>query len=109
MYQTPFADRVRNEAGIPTIAVGAISEADHVNSIIAAGRADLCAIARPHLANPAWTLLESAKIGYTDIAWPKQYRSAKQQLERNLERERTMQAQGAGLSALEQANRALGV
>ncbi len=109
MYQTPFADRIRNEAGIPTIAVGAISEADHVNSIIAAGRADLCAIARPHLANPAWTLLEAAKIGYTDVAWPKQYRSAKQQLERNLERERTAAAQGAGLSALEQANRALGV
>jgi len=109
MYQTPFADRIRNEAGIPTIAVGAISEADHVNSIIAAGRADLCAVARPHLANPAWTLLESAKIGYTDVAWPKQYRSAKQQLERNLERERAAAAQGAGLSALEQANRALGV
>ena len=53
MFQTPFADRVRNEAGIATIAVGAISEADHVNSIIAAGRADLCAVARPHLANPA--------------------------------------------------------
>jgi len=109
MYQTPFADRIRNEAGIPTIAVGAISEADHVNSIIAAGRADLCAVARPHLANPAWTLLESAKIGYTEVAWPKQYRSAKVQLERNLERERTAAAQGAGLSALEQANRALGV
>ncbi len=60
MYQTPFADRIRNEAGIPTIAVGAISEADHVNSIIAAGRADLCAVARPHLANPAWTLQEAA-------------------------------------------------
>jgi anthraniloyl-CoA monooxygenase len=89
MYQTPFADRIRNEAGIATIAVGAISEADHVNSIIAAGRADLCAIARPHLANPAWTLLEAAKIGYHDLPWPKQYRSAKAQLERNLERERT--------------------
>ena len=88
MFQTPFADRVRNEAGIATIAVGAISEADHVNSIIAAGRADLCAIARPHLANPAWTLMESAKIGYTEIPWPKQYRAAKSQLERNLERER---------------------
>ena len=74
MFQTPFADRVRNEAGIATIAVGAISEADHVNSIIAAGRADLCAIARPHLANPAWTLNEAAKIGYFDIAWPKHYR-----------------------------------
>jgi len=92
MFQTPFADRVRNEAGIATIAVGAISEADHVNSIIASGRADLCAVARPHLANPAWTLLESAKIGYTDVPWPKQYRAAKQQLERNLERERAATA-----------------
>ncbi|HEX4234439.1 MAG TPA: bifunctional salicylyl-CoA 5-hydroxylase/oxidoreductase [Caldimonas sp.] len=109
MYQTPFADRIRNEAGIATIAVGAISEADHVNSIIAAGRADLCAIARPHLANPSWTLLEAAKIGVTEIDWPKQYRSAKQQLERNLEREKQMAAQGGGLSAVEQANRALGV
>jgi anthraniloyl-CoA monooxygenase len=109
MYQTPFADRIRNEAGIATIAVGAISEADHVNSIIAAGRADLCAIARPHLANPAWSLLEAAKIGYLDVDWPVQYRSAKQQLERNLERERAATAQAVGLSPLEQANRALGV
>ena len=109
MFQTPFADRVRNEAGIATIAVGAISEADHVNSIIAAGRADLCAIARPHLANPAWTLMESAKIGYPDVAWPRQYRAAKLQLERNLERERAAAAQGGGASAIEQANKALGV
>jgi len=109
MYQTPFADRIRNEVGIPTIAVGAISEADHVNSIIAAGRADLCAVARPHLANPAWTLLEAAKIGVTDVPWPKQYRSAKVQLERNLEREKSMAAQAGGASPLEQANRALGV
>lgn len=109
MFQTPFSDRVRNEAGIATIAVGAISEADHVNSIIAAGRADLCAVARPHLANPAWTLTEAAKIGYLDVQWPKQYRAAKLQLERNLERERTLAAQGTGLSALAQANRALGV
>ena len=109
MYQTPFSDRIRNEAGIPTIAVGAISEADHVNSIIAAGRADLCAIARPHLANPAWTLQEAARIGYTGVEWPKPYRSAKQQLERNLERERAAAAQVTGLTALEQANRALGV
>jgi anthraniloyl-CoA monooxygenase len=109
MYQTPFADRIRNEAGIPTIAVGAISEADHVNSIIAAGRADLCAVARPHLANPAWTLMEAAKIGYMDVQWPKQYRAAKTQLERNLEREKAMAAQAAGLSPLEQANLAQGV
>ncbi|MFM2053639.1 MAG: hypothetical protein RL456_1676 [Pseudomonadota bacterium] len=93
MFQTPFADRVRNEAGIPTIAVGAISEADHVNSIIAAGRADLCAVARPHLANPAWTLTEAARIGWLDVAWPRQYASAKVQLERNLERERLAAAQ----------------
>jgi anthraniloyl-CoA monooxygenase len=90
MYQTPFADRIRNEAVIPTIAVGAIYEADHVNSIIAAGRADLCAVARPHLANASWTLMEAAKIGYTELPWPKQYRSGKSQLERNLEREKAM-------------------
>ena len=81
MYQTPFADRIRNQAGIATIAVGAISEADHVNSIISAGRADLCAVARPHLANPAWTLQEAAKIGFTDTAWPVQYQSGKTQME----------------------------
>ena len=88
MYQTPFADRVRQEAGIATIAVGAISEADHVNSILAAGRADLCAVARPHLANPAWTLTEAARIGYTDIEWPSAYASAKPQLESIFARER---------------------
>jgi len=98
MYQTPFADRIRNEAGIATIAVGAIFEADHANSIIAAGRADLCAIARPHLANPAWTLNEAAKIGYPDIEWPKQYRTAKIQLERNIERDRQAAAANAGLT-----------
>jgi len=87
MFQTPFADRIRNEVGIATMAVGAISEADHVNSIIAAGRADLCAVARPHLANPAWTLTEAAKIGYTPIAWPQQYRAGKTQLEANFARE----------------------
>ena len=86
LFQTPFSDRIRNEVGIPTIAVGAISEADHVNSIIAAGRADLCAIARPHLADPAWTLHEAAKIGLTDIGWPKQYRSGKAQYEADLQR-----------------------
>ncbi len=107
MFQTPFSDRVRNEAGIATIAVGAISDADQVNSIIAAGRADLCAVARPHLANPAWTLMEAAKIGYLDLAWPKQYRAAKVQLERNLERERAAAAQAGASLAL--ANRALGV
>jgi anthraniloyl-CoA monooxygenase len=86
MFQTPFADRVRNEAGVRTIAVGAISEADHVNSIIAAGRADLCAVARPHLANPSWTMQEAARIGYTDLNWHKAYVSGKRQMESNFER-----------------------
>ena len=67
MYQTPFADRIRNEVGIATMAVGAIFEPDHVNSIIAAGRADLCALARPHLADPYWTLHAAAQLGYRDM------------------------------------------
>jgi anthraniloyl-CoA monooxygenase len=86
MYQTPFSDQIRNETGIATIAVGNIFEADHVNSIIAAGRADLCAIARPHLADPAWTLHAAAQLGYGDAVWPKQYLTGKVQLERNLAR-----------------------
>jgi anthraniloyl-CoA monooxygenase len=86
MYQTPFSDRIRNEVDVATIAVGAISEADHANSIIAAGRADLCAIARPHLADPAFVLHEAARIGYEGVAWPKQYLSARRQYETNLAR-----------------------
>ncbi len=106
MFQTPFSDRVRNEAGIATIAVGAISEADHVNGIIAAGRADLCAVSRPHLANPAWTLNEAARIGYFDVEWPRQYQAGKTQLERNLERERAAAAQAGGPSPLQRAQQA---
>jgi anthraniloyl-CoA monooxygenase len=86
MYQTPFADRIRNEVGIPTVAVGAIFEADHVNMVIAAGRADLCALARPHLADPAWTLHEAAKIGHDAIAWPLQYLSGRSQYQTQLRR-----------------------
>jgi anthraniloyl-CoA monooxygenase len=86
MYQTPFADRIRNEVGIATVAVGAIFEADHVNMVIAAGRADLCAVARPHLADPAWTLHEAAKIGHDGIAWPVQYQSGRSQYLTNLKR-----------------------
>ncbi len=86
MYQTPFADRIRNEVGIATMAVGAIFEPDHVNSIIMAGRADLCALARPHLADPYWTLHAAAQLGYHDMPWPKQYLTGKAQLERNLAR-----------------------
>lgn len=86
MFQTPFADRVRNEAGVPTIAVGAITEADHVNGIIASGRADLCALSRPYLADPAWLLRETAQLGYRSVEWPKQYLFAKDQLERSIKR-----------------------
>ena len=86
MFQVPFSDQIRNELHVPTIAVGNIFEADHVNTIIAAGRADLCARARPHLADPAWTLHAAAEQGVKDIVWPKQYQGGKVQLERNLER-----------------------
>ena len=103
MFQTPFADRIRQEAGIATMAVGAISEADHVNSIIAAGRADLCAVARPHLANPAWTLTEAAKIGYQAQPWPVQYASAKGQMQANFQREQAQAAAAAGARAHETA------
>lgn len=95
MYQTPFADRVRNEAGIPTIAVGAIFEADHVNGIIASGRADLCALARPHLADASWTLREAARVGFRGIDWPQQYAAGKRQLETNFERAASMAQQDA--------------
>ncbi len=91
MYQTPFADRIRNEIGLATMAVGAIFEPDHVNSIIAAGRADLCAIARPHLADPYWTLHAAAQLGYTAMPWPPQYLNGKAQLERNLARQQEME------------------
>lgn len=86
MFQTPFSDRIRNEAGIATMAVGNIFEVDHVNSIIAAGRADLCCLARPHLADPYWTLRAAAQQGYKDIPWPDQYLTGKDQLERIMER-----------------------
>ncbi|WP_329054168.1 bifunctional salicylyl-CoA 5-hydroxylase/oxidoreductase [Streptomyces violaceus] len=76
-YQTPFADRIRRAAGVPVIAVGAISSWDDVNSLILAGRADLCALARPHLYDPHWTLHAAAEQGYTGpgVAWPAPYRA----------------------------------
>ena len=92
MYQTPFADRVRNEAGILTMAVGAIQEADHANSIIAAGRADLCAVARPHLADPAWTLHEAAKLQTRALRWPRPYESGRDQLYRETARQQALNA-----------------
>jgi len=89
MYQTPFADRIRNEAGVPTIAVGAITEADQVNGIIASGRADLCAVSRPHLADSAWLLRESARLGWHDVEWPKPLLWGKDQLERSFTRSKS--------------------
>ena len=86
LFQTPFSDLIRNEGGIPTIAVGAISEADHANSVIAAGRGDLCAIARAHLSDPAWTIHEAARIGAKNVSWPKQYASARGPYESSLAR-----------------------
>jgi anthraniloyl-CoA monooxygenase len=86
MYQTPFSDQVRNDLGIPTIAVGNITQPDQVNSIIAAGRADLCALARPHLSDPFWTLHAAAELGHTAQRWPPQYLTGKKQLEREISR-----------------------
>ena len=86
MFQTPFSDRIRNEAGMATMAVGNIYEPDHVNSILMAGRADLVCLARPHLANPYWTLHAAAALGDADIAWPDPYLAGRDQLYRLAER-----------------------
>jgi anthraniloyl-CoA monooxygenase len=82
MFQTPFSDRIRNEIGIATMAVGNITETDQINSIIAAGRADLCALARLHLSDPQFTLRAAAAQGYREQHWPAPYLSGKSQLER---------------------------
>jgi anthraniloyl-CoA monooxygenase len=71
-YQTPFSDRIRNRAGVVTIAVGAISSYDDVNTIILAGRADMCALGRAHLYDPAWTLHAAAEQDFA-VAWPVQF------------------------------------
>ena len=92
MFQTPFADRIRNEVGVPTMAVGNIFEADHVNSILVSGRADLCCLGRPHLADPNWTLRAGATLGHELQSWPVQYESGKDQLERNLAKEALLRA-----------------
>ena len=89
MFQTPFSDRIRNEAGLKTMAVGNIFEPDHVNSILMAGRADLVCLARPHLANPYWTLHAGAALGETQGHWPKPYEPGRDQLHRLAEREDT--------------------
>lgn len=89
MFQTPFSDRIRNEVGIATMAVGNIYLPDHVNSILMAGRADLVCLARPHLADPYWTLHAAARLGDTGVAWPDPYLAGRDQLYRLAERGET--------------------
>jgi anthraniloyl-CoA monooxygenase len=87
MFQTPFSDKLRNEGRLATMAVGNIYEPDHANSILAAGRADLVALGRPHLVDPMWTLRAAAALDYRDIHIPPQYLNGMSQLARNLKRE----------------------
>lgn len=87
MFQTPFSDRIRNEAGIPTMAVGNIYEPDHVNSILMAGRADLVCLARPHLADPYWTLHAAVQLGDRATDWPLPYLAGRDQARRLAERQ----------------------
>jgi anthraniloyl-CoA monooxygenase len=82
MFQTPFSDRIRNEIGMATMAVGNIFEPDHINSILMAGRADLVCLARPHLADPYWTLHAAAKLGDHGETWPQPYYPGRDQLYR---------------------------
>jgi anthraniloyl-CoA monooxygenase len=86
MFQTPFADRIRNEADMATMAVGNIYEPDHVNSILMAGRSDLVCLARPHLANPYWTLHAASALGDHDATWPAPYQPGRDQMWRLAER-----------------------
>jgi len=88
MYQTPFSDQIRNEAGVATMCVGNITTADQVNTILAAGRADLVALARPHLVDPFFTLKAAAWYGATDTHCPPQYLAGRDQLFRNSVRDR---------------------
>lgn len=90
MFQTPLSDQIRNETGIRTMAVGNIYEPDHVNSILMAGRADLVCLARPHLADPYWTLHAAAQLGDTETHWPLPYLAGREQQQRLAEREREL-------------------
>jgi len=92
MFQTPFSDRIRQETGLATMAVGNIYEPDHVNSILMAGRADLVALARPHLADPYWTLHQAADLGDDGVDWPAPYYPGRDQIYRLKEREREQNA-----------------
>jgi len=88
MFQTPFSDQIRNEAGLATMCVGAITTADQVNTIVAAGRADLVALARPHLVDPSFTMKAAAWYGARAIHCPPQYLAGKDQIFRNSVRDR---------------------
>jgi anthraniloyl-CoA monooxygenase len=88
MFQTPFSDQIRNEARVATMCVGNITAADQVNTILAAGRADLVALARPHLADPYFTMRAAAWYGVRDPACPPQYRMGRDQLVRTLQKDR---------------------
>ncbi|MGQ0589586.1 MAG: bifunctional salicylyl-CoA 5-hydroxylase/oxidoreductase [Sphingosinicella sp.] len=92
MFQTPFADQIRNEGRLTTMAVGNIYEPDHANSILAAGRADLVALARPHLIDPMWTLRAAAAQDYRRVHVPPPYLGGMDQLARNLAREAELKA-----------------
>jgi anthraniloyl-CoA monooxygenase len=96
MYQATFAEQIRLEAGIATMAVGAITTADQVNTLIASGRADLCALARPHLADPYFTLHAAAQYGYDGVSWPKQYLAGRDQLYALEARAKDAEAQSGG-------------
>jgi anthraniloyl-CoA monooxygenase len=91
MYQAPFSDWVRNEVGIATMTVGAVTTPDQVNTLLAAGKADLVALARPHLANPYFTLQASAWYQHHGQHWPLQYLAGRDQAFRNAARERAEQ------------------
>lgn len=90
MFQTPFSDRIRNERGIKTMAVGNIYEADHVNSILMAGRADLVCLARPHLSDSYWTLRAGTGLGDRAESWPKPYEAGRDQAWRLADRDAEM-------------------
>ena len=87
LFQTPFADKIRNEAGLATMAVGNITDPDQANAILAAGRADLVALGRPHLIDPMWTLRAAAALGYRDQYVPPPYLNGMSQMARLMQRE----------------------
>src|SRR6202045_2414363 len=88
MYQTPFSDQIRNEGGLATMCVGNITTADQVNTIVAAGRADLVALARPHLVDPAFSMRAAAWYDASSVHCPPQYLAGKEQIFRNSRRDR---------------------